>query len=648
MARITTARTVLVTLAVLASTLFAAAPANANYVNGGALGCGGYNAGGRDAAGNTYMACNVSSIRILRPDGSVLRTATSNVSIHAIAPSPDGAYVYAIGGSGAMRLARGADGNYRRDGFTFRAPTHYAAKGWRVCGWGIATDAYGKIYISNGGWCEGNPNEILKYAPDGTLITRFGDFGIATKWMPCGGTNCVEWNRKGSVPGQFQPNMSIAVTADGNRVWVADQNNQRIQVFARTEDTINYAFERMWSGEGTRYDGQAGAIYGVALDPWGYGYVSLTTARVIYRVNPDLSTPVLVADWSSQGNRPHTIAVDGRGSVLVGEWGVRFDRTSAAPGPYPALPKEPKPDVEAPVVRSVTAPSETTDPSVQVTVVATDDIGVTQMRIADESGDPGPWRTFEPSFIQPLSGGIGTKLIYVQVRDKWGRESDFQRTSVARRPIPDLADPVVTLQAPSTSTTSAITIAIDASDDLGVTHIRFATEEGTFSEWQPWSSGSRSVPHTLTAGLGTRMVVVQVRDAAYKVSNAAQATVLVALPPKPEPTPDPHVPVGGSSTIAGGGSTDRIAPRITLVKLPVRSCTQRILVRLATQDNLGATQIRFANENGRFGAWRPYKGRMVHVLSRGATRKVVYVQVRDAAGNTSSTITRKLLVVRCR
>lgn len=639
----------------MAMLLVPAAPAHANYAAGATTGCGGYNFGGRDAAGNLYMPCS-GSVRIVGPDGRVIRTAAINTAVHAISPSPDGAYLYANSPNGAFRLARGADGTYRRDGFVFQAPAHYAVNGWKVCGWGIATDAYGKIYISNGGWCQGNPNEILKYAPDGKLITRFGDYGVATKWYACGTTNCVEWNRKGSVPGLFQPAMGIAVTRDGNRVWVADQNNQRVQVFERNEDTVTYGYRTMWSGEGTAFDGQAGAVYGVAVDAWGHGYVAMTTARVIWRLAPDATAPVLVADWRHQLRRPHTLAVDGRGSVWVGEWGVKFDRTTATPGPVPVLPPEPKPDAAAPVVAKVTAPGETTAPTVAVSVDATDDIAVTHMRIADESGEWRAWEPFRSSFDHALSHGLGTKVLYVQVRDKVGRESNVQWATTMRRPVPDESDPVVRLAAPATSTTSTISLGIDASDDIGVTHVRFASEQGTFSDWQPWSSGSRTVTHELTAGLGPRIVAVQVRDAAFKVSGTAQATVVVALPPVPEQVPVPApvavpapiVAAGGEAAVAAPAvARDSVAPRVRRLRISSRSCSRRIVVRIAASDDRKVAQVRFANEDGRFLRWRPYRATTVHFLSPRAGRKAVYVQLRDAAGNVSRSSVRRVLLTRC-
>jgi hypothetical protein len=653
--RVSTSRTLLALVALLVLlALPSTSHASAEYtepINN--LGCQNWNSGGRDASQVLYFACNQYQVRIVQTNGS-WRDVSIDTSVGHVAPSPNGAYLYSIDSYSAKRFVRGADGNYRFDpNFTFQSPPGWAINGWRVCGWGIATDAYGKVYISNGGWCPGHPNQILKYRPDGTFMTAFGEFGIA--------------GFKGDKPGLFRPNQMIAVTHDGSRVWIADQNNYRVQVFQRAANNLDYVYRAMWSGEGTQWDGQLGAVYGVAVDPWGYGYVSQTTTKLVWRLDPDARNPVLVKSYAgtSDGviNRPHTLAVDARGSVWVGEWGARIDRTTAVPGPLPTLPPEPRADEAAPTLSSISAPSETTGSSVTLTINASDDIGVTQLRLANENGNWGAWQAFASSVQVQLTDGVGTKGIYVQVRDAAGRESTIRSTTVQRRPIPDMADPVVHLTAPATTRANTVSITIDASDDIGVTHIRFASEEGTFSDWQAWSSGTRTIERTLTPGYGARIVAIQVHDAAWKTSATVQATIVVESPP-PAPEPDPIVvaptPAGTGTSVGAtgdaalpvatsGGSPviDHVAPRIVSASLPGRSCSRRIVLRLAASDNLGVRQVRIANEDGRFGAWRPWTPRLSHFLSAGRSFKMVYLQVRDGAGNVSGLAARRTRLVRC-
>src|SRR5688572_13362558 len=131
MARLATSPKLLALLVVAVTMLVGASPAHANY-SAAANGCGGWSAGARDAAGNTYIPCN-GNVRILRADGTLLRDAGINEGVFTIAPSPDGSYLYALDGSTAKRFTRGNDGVYRRDGFVFQAPAHYARYGWRVC-----------------------------------------------------------------------------------------------------------------------------------------------------------------------------------------------------------------------------------------------------------------------------------------------------------------------------------------------------------------------------------------------------------------------------------------------------------------------------------------------------------------------------------
>jgi hypothetical protein len=594
----------------------------------------GLNSGGVDADHTLYMPCGTSSVRIVTASGSSSTVAINSTVAH-IAPSPHGEYLYAINETTAFRFHRTPTGSYARDtAFTFQLPSGWAAHGWRICGWGIATDAYGNVYLSNGGWCSGNPQAIIKYRADGTIITQFGDYGDAS----VGGV--------GSVPGGFRPNMGLAVTPDGSRIWVADENNQRVQFFQRQRD-LTYAFAGMWSGEGTAWYGQVGAIYNVALDAWGYAYVTQTSTHQLWRLDPDGTNPLLVGTGPGVD---HTLSVDALGRVYVGEWQRRLDRPAGqqAPATFPTLPAEPQPDVADPTLSGLTAPSETTSASVTLGITATDDIAVADMRLADESGDWGAWQPFQPSLDVNLSAGIGTKVISVEVRDTWGKESNVRSVTIVRKPVPDVTAPTLTVTTPATSTARVISLAISSSDAIGVTHLRIAGDDGNFGAWEAWHGGATTHVADLVA-YGTHTFSVQVRDAAYNVSDTANVTVVFAAPPV---VVVPIVPVVDTrSVVLGGGASlpvaDRIAPVIRAMTVPSRSCSRSILLRIVAADAGGVRFVRVANEHGRYGRWHAYSPKLRQLLSPRAGRKLVTVQVRDRAGNISRAVSRRVLVRSC-
>jgi DNA-binding beta-propeller fold protein YncE len=645
---------------IVVSMLPATAHAAAPYKAGVASGCTGYNGGGRDAAHRLYMPCTGGTIKIVEPDGSA-RTVTISHGVARVAPSPDGTYLYSIDGVGISRFTRTAAGNYVKQPFAYELPAGWAARSWRVCGWGIATDGYGNVYASNGGWCEGNPNQILKYSASGQLLAQFGEYGAASHWVTgADGISRLASNEPGSVPGRFQPNMMLAVTADGARVWVADQNNQRVQFFDRTLDG-KYAFAGMWDGDGTAWNDQLGAVYGIALDPWGFVYVAQTTTRQVWRLDPDGTNPVLVHSKVGTGfARDHTLAVDGRRGVWVGEWSQRFETNEALPGPIPALGPEPRPDLEAPVLVAVDAPAETHDHQVEVAVRATDDVAVTGMRIADGSGNWQPWQTYSPRMLVQLAEGYGQRVTYVQVRDGMGRDSNVKLAIVRVAPVPDVTAPVVSISTAPATVATVAALTVTSSDNVAVTHLRIAGDDGSFSPWQPWNSGRALLMTSLGSGYGTFSRTIQVRDAAWNVSASATVAIVRVAPPAPVapvapdvPRPaQPAAPGEASPVVAGGGAApiarDRVRPRLRRVLVPRRSCGRRIVIRIAALDNRRVTHVRVANEDGRYGKWKRYRARNVHFLSRGPGYKQVTIQVRDGAGNVSRSMGRRTVVAGCR
>jgi len=123
---------------------------------------------------------------------------------------------------------------------------------------GVSIDASGHVWIADSGH-----HEVTEHAPDGPLIRRFGDreFPAPTYYgrpfnMPTGvafasngefyvsdgygnrrvhrfapdGTLLRSWGEAGSGPGQFAIVHFIAID-DRDRVYVADRENNRIQIF---------------------------------------------------------------------------------------------------------------------------------------------------------------------------------------------------------------------------------------------------------------------------------------------------------------------------------------------------------------------------------------------------------------------------------
>ena len=177
----------------------------------------------------------------------------------------------------------------------------------------------GEIYVSDG---YGNAR-VHKYTPDGKLIKS--------------------WGEPGTDPGQFNIVHNIATDADG-WVYVADRENHRVQVF---------------NGEG-KYEAQWNNLHrpcalcrcGGAKNPT-FVIGELGPGLDINRNVPNLGPRLSIVD--AKGHRiarlggeagpgvaagkflaPHSIALDSRGDIYVGEVGVTNWNTSFPDQEMPA------------------------------------------------------------------------------------------------------------------------------------------------------------------------------------------------------------------------------------------------------------------------------------------------------------------------
>jgi hypothetical protein len=169
----------------------------------------------------------------------------------------------------------------------------------------------GDFFISDG---YGNAR-VHKYSPDGKLL--------------------LSWGESGTGPGQFNIAHNIATDKDG-WVYVADRENQRMQVFDR-----NGKFETQWINMakpcGLFIDQSSELVYvgelGVAIGPNSQAYglgprVSImdTKGNTLARLGdgPEGINP-------GQFTAPHGVCVDSHGDIYVGEVSWTHSRRYANP-----------------------------------------------------------------------------------------------------------------------------------------------------------------------------------------------------------------------------------------------------------------------------------------------------------------------------
>jgi DNA-binding beta-propeller fold protein YncE len=150
---------------------------------------------------------------------------------------------------------------------------------------GVAVTPSGEMYIADG---YGNAR-VHKFSPDGKLL--------------------FSWGEPGGAPGQFRLPHNIRLDRQ-ERVWIADRENSRIQIF-----TSQGEFITEWTDVIRPTD--------VFIDEEDTVYVSELCLRLsIFTIDGKL-----IARWGNEGkdketalfHAPHAVAVDSRGDLYVGE-----------------------------------------------------------------------------------------------------------------------------------------------------------------------------------------------------------------------------------------------------------------------------------------------------------------------------------------
>src|SRR5262249_28160537 len=226
------------------------------------------------------------------PDDSVYCTDDGNQTVRKF--TPDGQLLLTLGTLNQVSDT-GYDGrtleSIRRGGPPFNRPTN------------LAVAPSGDLYVSDG---YGNAR-VHRYSANGKLIQS--------------------WGEPGTGPGQFILPHGVWVAADG-RVFVADRENDRLQIFAPDGQ-----FVAQWTDVLRPTDvciDAAGRVYGSELGrrpgprPRGLGDSGEQPGRVsVY----DENGTVLARFGASEAARdapgnfvaPHCIAVDSNGALYVGE-----------------------------------------------------------------------------------------------------------------------------------------------------------------------------------------------------------------------------------------------------------------------------------------------------------------------------------------
>lgn len=185
-----------------------------------------------------------------------------------------------------------------------------------------------------------NPTHIAVDRNSGDLYVADGYSNASVHKFSADGKLLLSWGRSGTDPGEFNTVHNIATDGEG-RVYVADRENQRVQVFNSSGEYLdqwnNLAMASCIAVDDGNGDVYIGEFYaGIPENPLGWG--NWTGERLGPRVTVfdlDGNVKARVGEkpqglGAGQFITPHGIAVDSRGDIYVAEvsyaaYGSRLD-----------------------------------------------------------------------------------------------------------------------------------------------------------------------------------------------------------------------------------------------------------------------------------------------------------------------------------
>jgi DNA-binding beta-propeller fold protein YncE len=167
----------------------------------------------------------------------------------------------------------------------------------------------------------------VAFAPDGSLFISDGYGNARVHHFSADGKLLASWGAPGEGPGQFNVPHGIAVDRQ-SRVYVADRENSRVQVFTRDGELLG-----IWTDVARPmqvFVGPEGQVF-VAEVGWRAGRFPWQTPPPgevpAARVSIFDSDGRLLVRWGGEGDpcapgeffAPHDLAIDSRGDLYVGE-----------------------------------------------------------------------------------------------------------------------------------------------------------------------------------------------------------------------------------------------------------------------------------------------------------------------------------------
>ena len=275
-----------------------------------------------------------------------------------------------------------------------------------------------------------------------------------------------------------------------------------------------------------------------------------------------------------------------------------------------------------------------TSAAVTVAIGASDDrSGLVQYQLSEAAdftgGTTTAWTAWSPTPVYTVSSGDGTKTVYTRVKDVAGNistEAVLNHDSITLDAAGPTFSSAVSINSGATTTTSAaVSLSISATDaGSSVAEYRLSEASnfsgGTTTSWTTWTGSPQTAAFMLSAGDGAKNVYVQLKDANGNLSTEAAIN-------HDSITLDQSGPTFTSAVVLGAAAAATASTTVSISILATDAGSSVAQYRLSeAEDFTGGTTT----------TWTAVPLPTTCSLSTGDGAKTIYVQLRDANGNSST------------
>jgi hypothetical protein len=245
--------------------------------------------------------------------------------------------------------------------------------------------------------------------------------------------------------------------------------------------------------------------------------------------------------------------------------------------------------------------------------------GVDVMAISTDGTTWLDWEPFIPELNYDLTGGDGSKNIFIKVRDVAGNTAEPRMKTILLDTTPPENVTIIINNGAEHTNSLTVNLALTAADRLsGLDKISLGYDGVEWSDWEPFRE---SLQFPMQQKNGRKKIWLRVTDVAGNIAKALDDIILDTEPP------DPVIIFINRND----ETTDSVDVKLTL----------------HAEDTITGTALMAFSDNGiNWTEWEKYvkTSTKPYTLSSGDGTKTVYLKVKDRAGNIAEAVSDSIIL----